>query len=237
MDSNIKPDFQRIQLVVNDIIVGLAQSYKLFEPCRQEIWGEFSRIIFYKKHCNPFPRFFNLEMIENDKLTNTIRDLYLGDVVHCSPEELEKLQFRCPITITNDNCIILENNIRFSNENSTMLKEYYSIIDLEFQEKKKQIFTDKFKKELELGKYTSWVNQLSPEQLQGLFWMIGEVKIRSGRVFNESKINEICRSLDEDKMGGSTERMTAGLRLFLEFLSGKERTLDEVRKEIVESVK
>lgn len=105
------------------------------------------------------------------------------------------------------------------------------------QNKSKQIFTDEFKKELDIGKYTSWVNKLSPEQLQGLFWMIGEVKIRSGRVFDESKINEICRGLDADKIVGSTERMTVGLCLLFEFLSGKERTLDEVRKEIRESAK
>ena len=255
MDSNINDQSEfkmlEIKLIANEKVIGWAHSAKINEindwevlrsideeiPIErklrdQYIFGEFSSATFYKFHCKPFPRFFELQLYEDNKLVQSIENLYLQDIIYLNPEELEKLQFKSG-SMTNE-LIIFENQVKFSNRDSEELKKMFSEIDNKYYN---QTFTDRFKKELDLGKYTSWVNELSPEQLQGLFWMIGEVKIRSGRAFDESKINEICRSLDEDKMAGSTERMTAGLRLFLEFLSGKERTLDEVRKEIRESVK
>lgn len=243
MDLNIKPDFLKIQLVVNNVIVGLMQSCEItqFGINNHLIFGEAPRIMFYKKHCNPFPKFFELQFVENSKLIYSFYDVYLQNVINVSPENLEKLIFSGTYYSTSE-MIIFEDNLehlKFSNkdsnflkEDSNFLKEDYSKADREYQQKKKQIFTDEFKKELDIGKYTSWVNKLSPEQLRELFWMIGEVKIRSGRVFDESKINEICRGLDVDKIQGSTERTAVGLCLLLEFLSGKERTLDEVREEI-----
>ena len=237
-----------IKIVVDDKIVGTATSLELREefiwnslssinlevPTERKlrekyIVGEFGSLIFDKKQCKPFPRFFDIQFYENDKLTETIKDIYLNKLIAEKQINLDNLLFESDFV---NETVIVWNSVEFSNRDVKLYKNYYNE-----QNKSNEVFTDEFKKKLDLGKYTSWINQLSPEQLQGLFWMIGEVKIRSGRAFDESKINEICRSLDEDKMAGSTERMTAGLRLFLEFLSGKEKTLDEVRKEIRESVK
>lgn len=250
MDSNINDQSEfkmlEIKLIANEKIIGWAPFAKINEindwevlrsiheeiPVERKlrgryIFGEFPSVTFYKFHCKPFPRFFELQLYEDNKLVQSIKNLYLQDIIYLNPEELEKLQFKSG-SMTNE-LIIFENQVKFSNRDSEELKRVWLEIDNEYYQ---QIFSDRFKKELDLGKYTSWVNKLSPEQLQGLFWMIGEVKIRSGRVFDESKINEICRGLDADKIVGSTERMTVGLCLFLEFLSGKERTLDEVREEI-----
>jgi len=256
MDSNIKSEQKmfEIKLVVDEKIVGWAHSYSLKEindweiihSIHQEIpverklrdryiFGEFSSITFYKFHCKPFPRFFDIQLYEDNKLIESIKDLYLQDIIYLSPEELKNYQFGSSSTLSMTNeLIIFENRVKFSNKDSKELKKFWSDVDNKHYN---QVFTDEFKKKLDLGKYTSWVNKLSPEQLQGLFWIIGEVKIRSGRVFDELKIDEICYGLDEDKIQGSAKRMKCGLSLLLRFLSGQNKTLDEVQKEIIESVK
>jgi hypothetical protein len=36
------------------------------------------------------------------------------------------------------------------------------------------MFTDEFRREIELGKYTKWATYLRPEDLLGLLWALGE---------------------------------------------------------------
>ena len=85
------------------------------------------------------------------------------------------------------------------------------------------MFTDEFRRQLEIGKYTRWASQLTPEQMQGLLWALGEFGSR--RIGHS---NVLDRLQDCAEWAGLHPRAQAGLRMALQFMSGHRRTVDEV---------
>ena len=95
MDSNINDQSEfrmlEIKLIANEKIIGWAHSAKINEINDWKVWkvlrsideeipierklrdqyifGEFSSATFYKSHCKPFPRFFELQLYEDNKLS------------------------------------------------------------------------------------------------------------------------------------------------------------------------
>jgi hypothetical protein len=86
------------------------------------------------------------------------------------------------------------------------------------------MFTDEFRRSVEGGKYTQWANYLSPDQLLGLLWAMGEYRARP------TSHRSAQHLLEEWMMADSHihPRARAGLLMALDFASGKSRTKEEV---------
>lgn len=76
------------------------------------------------------------------------------------------------------------------------------------------------RKQLSLGKYTSWAADLSEEQLYGLLWMVGEFGIRASAHDPQSD----ARYPDL--------RRDAGRQAVIDYVRGQARTLAEVQQMI-----
>jgi hypothetical protein len=85
------------------------------------------------------------------------------------------------------------------------------------------MFTDEFRRMVEGGKYTQWANSLSPNQLLGLFWALGEYGYRWGS-------QDEARQLLEQWMAESDihPRARVGLLMAMDCASGKHHMQNEV---------
>lgn len=70
------------------------------------------------------------------------------------------------------------------------------------------MFTDEQRKSLRIGKYTKWAEDLSFDELRGLFWALGEVSVNGAWMFRA-----IDAQLPLERDAASRRRPWAALRL------------------------
>lgn len=90
------------------------------------------------------------------------------------------------------------------------------------------MFTDEFRRQVELGKYTRWATNLSADELLGLLWALGEYGCRA-MVHGEAPQQQLQECAAQS---GLHYRACVGLRMALESASGKFRTVEEVKAAI-----
>lgn len=97
------------------------------------------------------------------------------------------------------------------------------------------VFSGEFRERLKLGKYTSWAEDLSEEQLRMVLSFVGEFGIRAsellgddvGRMF--AQIRDMDRGAAGAPYAGDTRRDGA-LRVLAHFVHGRRPTAEQVRE-------
>jgi hypothetical protein len=91
------------------------------------------------------------------------------------------------------------------------------------------MFSKEFRQELQIGKYTKWAVDLSEDDLQALFWMIGEFGTRE-------PFSEVLEILDKYKQEASDQvafaRAVEGLKTIAQMVQGERLDVEEARARI-----
>jgi hypothetical protein len=92
------------------------------------------------------------------------------------------------------------------------------------------MFSDEYRHEIELGKYTKWATNLIPEDLLGLLWALGEYGHRARTaVHREAFEKELLECAAKYQLH---PRALVGLRMALQCASGEFHAVEEVKAAI-----